>query len=369
MVNKIEKLRTAIASDDWREWKQAIPILGDLLRNPGDISISEASEVVERFCHPKTKWEVKLEMARSVVRLPTTWAAMVIGHLRKDANQYVRQAAKRSQRLLDQKSISEESEYPPPKEAEELVATLIKLGGNEAAKVVGEMQSNAHSLAMKEFAHELSHLIQRLSTPVNIISRRLGPEERDRIAEPMRDLRSGLKAMREFTKELRWLGDGMELSFSRMSADEAIRLAKESVKTVRGVKIRAPRVSDLQFDAAEERLVRALTNILKNAVEASPDSGTVVIDATRSSDEQEIVFRISDQGPGIDSGDHDDIFRMGRTNKRNDGHSGLGLYVARRVIVAEHGGLIHFEPGPDGTGTVFIIRIPVDAPKNKPNQL
>ena len=42
--------------------------------------------------------------------------------------------------------------------------------------------------------------------------------------------------------------------------------------------------------------------------------------------------------------------------------TGLGLDIARRVVVERHLGTIEVLPGPDGTGTVMRVRLPVVRP-------
>ena len=110
-----------------------------------------------------------------------------------------------------------------------------------------------------------------------------------------------------------------------------------------------------------ERLVRALGNILRNAVEASPADGVVIVEVF-SPDEDEVGFRVTDRGPGIPPNQRMNIFRLGATTKRelSPEHHGMGLYIAARVIRMEHDGDIHVDAGPEG-GAVFEIRVPVRA--------
>ena len=357
---RVERIRAALATDDWRIKEAAVQDLIEALRATGELSTEESNEFIDQFCDPKMKWEVKRAMAKGAPRLPIMWAATVLSRLIKDASSYVRQAAQKAKRQIDQAAISEDEDLPRNNVAEDLVARAIKVGGDEAAQVINEVLYNAHSLAMDEFAHELANIIQQVQTPMKMLNRGLGNAEKERVAGPIKDLRAAVRSLTSFTDELRWLARGRELTFEKTNADEVIRAVVMSVKPVRGVQIRAPQIKDLQFDGVHSRLVRALTNILKNAVEASPNKGVVVIEAYRADETREIVFTITDQGTGIPVDQREDIFRLGRTSKRNQGHSGLGLYVARKVVVAEHGGLIVVDDGVQ-RGTVFQIRLPITA--------
>jgi len=102
-----------------------------------------------------------------------------------------------------------------------------------------------------------------------------------------------------------------------------------------------------------ERLRRSLLNLVQNAIQASPASGTVEISLNR--DGQNLVLRVSDQGDGIPPDKQDRIFDAFFTTRQQG--TGLGLALVRKTIEA-HGGTIGFETGP-GQGTDFVIRLPV----------
>jgi two-component system sensor histidine kinase MprB len=102
-----------------------------------------------------------------------------------------------------------------------------------------------------------------------------------------------------------------------------------------------------------ERLSRAVTNVLGNALKWSPEGGTVEVSVAQGS----VVVR--DHGPGIDEADLPLVFeRFYRSPaaRRTTG-SGLGLAIVRHVVEA-HGGSVEATNAPDG-GAVFTLRLPV----------
>jgi len=201
---------------------------------------------------------------------------------------------------------------------------------------------------------------------VNRLKRKLTVKERERLGlqEIITDLNDGASALRTFSKNLQWVSEGKEPEFTKMSTNDVIRHVVDSVKPKRKIKIRAPRREDILFDGVEERLIRALVNILRNSVEASPSGGVIVMDVRLSTNREEVVFRIADQGPGIPEDMREDIFKLGKTTKQAKGRHGMGLYLARQVIVVEHGGDVNVEEGPEG-GAAFFIRIPLAASKSR----
>ena len=133
--------------------------------------------------------------------------------------------------------------------------------------------------AVAEVSHELKNIIQRITTPVNQLGRRLPPEAKEQVADVLSNARRGVQALTEFTKGVEWLVHGRELSFARLSLRAVVKEVVDSVAPSRGITFYVPSSRDFLFEGVNERLVRALANIVRNAVEASPDNGTVIIDA------------------------------------------------------------------------------------------
>jgi signal transduction histidine kinase len=111
--------------------------------------------------------------------------------------------------------------------------------------------------------------------------------------------------------------------------------------------------SALKADVDGPQIVQVLINLLLNAVDASPDSGCIRIEA--ESQDKSSRIRISDQGTGIPEEARVHVFDAYYTTKPNG--SGLGLAVSREIVV-NHGGILNFETGPEGT--IFILELPID---------
>jgi signal transduction histidine kinase len=102
----------------------------------------------------------------------------------------------------------------------------------------------------------------------------------------------------------------------------------------------------------EERfLIRALDNLLRNAVKFSKENSSIKIDV--GSDNMEAYVKVEDHGPGIPTENLGSIFRLGYTT----GGEGRGLYLARRIAAA-HGGRIDVRSAP-GSGATFTYRMPM----------
>ncbi|KYC67438.1 hypothetical protein B4100_0999 [Heyndrickxia coagulans] len=104
------------------------------------------------------------------------------------------------------------------------------------------------------------------------------------------------------------------------------------------------------------RLIVMLGNLLDNAFEAAgkTDHPTVLFFATDMGDD--IVFEISDNGPGMEEAVLAHIFERGFSTKTKETNRGFGLSNAAHAV-SELGGFIEVHSHP-GEGTVFTVYLP-----------
>jgi signal transduction histidine kinase len=108
----------------------------------------------------------------------------------------------------------------------------------------------------------------------------------------------------------------------------------------------------------KEKIDSAIQNIFDNAAKYTPEDGSIKV--FLKSDDKEVEIQISNSGPGIPKENQRNIFstKMARLRKgRHNGSTGLGLFLARKVIMA-HGGKIWFK-SEDGQGNCFYIKLPI----------
>ena len=107
--------------------------------------------------------------------------------------------------------------------------------------------------------------------------------------------------------------------------------------------------------ADEFQIEQALQNILRNAIEAMPDGGTLRVSSAVSDGGACVDILIQDTGHGIPEADKSRIFQSFFTTKIKG--TGLGLTIVQRVL-KNHGGEIVMEQ-PDAGGTRVLVRLPV----------
>jgi signal transduction histidine kinase len=110
--------------------------------------------------------------------------------------------------------------------------------------------------------------------------------------------------------------------------------------------------------ADADRLAQVLDNLLDNAIRHSPSGGEVVITINRETDP--ITCAVADSGPGIPAQHLPFIFerfyRADPSRSRSLGNSGLGLSIARALVLA-HGGDITAH-SVEGQGTTVTFSLP-----------
>lgn len=108
------------------------------------------------------------------------------------------------------------------------------------------------------------------------------------------------------------------------------------------------------------QLQQVLYNLLFNALDAQPTGGRITV--TVVGEDDRVVLRVEDEGPGLPARVRDRLFEPFVSTK--DAGMGLGLSICRR-IVETHGGEIGAADRPGG-GTAFTVRLPVAAGRRSP---
>ena len=108
------------------------------------------------------------------------------------------------------------------------------------------------------------------------------------------------------------------------------------------------------------RLAQLFSNLLNNAAKYSPDGGRV--DLRVVCDGGQAIVSVRDRGAGIPAEMLERVFEsFAQVDQSRDaalGGLGLGLALAKRIAEL-HGGRIHAESDGPGTGSLFVVRLPV----------
>jgi signal transduction histidine kinase len=134
--------------------------------------------------------------------------------------------------------------------------------------------------------------------------------------------------------------------------DECIEACRPAAYE-RRVSVRVEQGDALELTLDKLKIKQALVNVLRNAIDASPLGGTVVVCLARR--DGGVAIEVSDQGPGVAPGDREAVFAPFFTTKERG--TGLGLAIAREFTEA-HGGRLWVE-GADGGGARVVTWLPI----------
>jgi signal transduction histidine kinase len=114
-----------------------------------------------------------------------------------------------------------------------------------------------------------------------------------------------------------------------------------------------------------DRLYRAISNLINNAIHYTPIDGVVAI--RLESSDRHATISVQDNGIGIDPEDlphiFDRFYRVQTDRSRNTGGTGLGLAIARAIVEAHHGS-IQVDSKLD-LGSTFTVSLPIKPNPNK----
>mgnify|MGYP003339745546 FL=1 len=140
--------------------------------------------------------------------------------------------------------------------------------------------------------------------------------------------------------------------------EEAIYQSKVRAEK-KAIEINFVTEDQVDFFGDKKQIVMAISNLIENAINYSPERTVVTIVLKRSDDFAEIT--IKDQGVGIAETDLNRIFerfyRVDAARSRETGGTGLGLSIVKHVI-SNHGGDIQVWSAP-GTGSTFTVLLPI----------
>jgi two-component system nitrogen regulation sensor histidine kinase NtrY len=248
----------------------------------------------------------------------------------------------------------------------------VRFLGNAFNRMVDELAASRRALvraerlaAWREVARAVAHEIRNPLTPIQFALQRLQEEARRPegpraavVAENAGAILKEVHSLQEFVSSFSAVA---QLPEPRFSACDISALVHDAAKLYRGstpVEFRVEVDDHLPLAWADEAQIRrVLVNLVKNALEALPGRGTIVLRALRDSGgpDPSVRLEVEDSGPGMDPVTLERAAAPGFTTKSSG--SGLGLTLVQR-IVDQHSGRFGLESHV-GVGTRAWVMLPV----------
>jgi signal transduction histidine kinase len=225
----------------------------------------------------------------------------------------------------------------------------------------GELLAHAREDVLGVVAHDLRNPLSLIVTTTELLQEEdLDPPRRTQILDIAR------RAGKQMNRLIEDLLDTVQLEsgrFSLVTEDVAVasifRQAEETFRPLadkRRIRLTcmAPHES-VNVRADPLRVSQVLGNLLGNALKFTPENGDVIFHAAPKG--REVVFHVSDTGPGIPPEQIEHLFEQFWQARRNDKRGvGLGLTIAKGIVEA-HGGKIWCESVVGG-GSTFSFTLP-----------
>ncbi|MBT8301809.1 MAG: GHKL domain-containing protein [Maribacter sp.] len=230
-----------------------------------------------------------------------------------------------------------------------------------AAKLARSEREQAWREMAKQVAHEIKNPLTPMRLSVQSFERKFNPEDpniKNKVLEYSKTLIQQIDTMSSIASAFS--------NFAKMPAQQ-----NETLNVVDIVRLALDIFNEpyIHFISDEEeiiakldrtQLIRVITNLVKNAIQAVPDVASPRILVSVASEGDKVKISVADNGIGITDDFIDKIFEPKFTTKTSG--MGLGLGMVKN-IVETYNGSIDFTSQP-GKGTVFTVIFPREQPTN-----
>lgn len=285
--------------------------------------------------------------------------AIVIGFL---LSKYITKSLKTISDKINTTRLEKRNQKIVVDDTSEEISTLV----SSYNSMIDELEESAIQLARsereqawREMAKQVAHEIKNPLTPMRLtvqnFQRKFNPEDENihsKLDEYSQTLIQQIDTMSSIASAFS--------NFAKMPAQQ-----NETLNVVSIVKLSLEIFNEdyIDFSAEQEQiiakfdrtqLIRVVTNLVKNAIQAMPENKTPKININVSTYNEDVVILVSDNGTGISAEIIDKVFEPKFTTKT----SGMGLGLAMvKNIVETYNGTITFNTEKD-KGTVFRVTFP-----------
>lgn len=233
---------------------------------------------------------------------------------------------------------------------------------------IRQLQSQLTSIGMliSTISHGIKGLMTGLDGGAYLLNSGLKKGNQERITKGWDMVQRNMGRIRSMVFDLLYYAKDRELEVETVEAavvaEEAARLFTDKAQAL-NIDLKCDFHPDAgTFDVDPKAIQTMLTNLLENAMDAcrtDPEKPSHGVGFNAYREGRNVVFRISDNGIGMDRETKEKVFSLFFSSKGTEG-TGLGLFIANKIAM-KHGGKIDIESTP-GDGTCFWVHIPAQQP-------
>ena len=230
---------------------------------------------------------------------------------------------------------------------DQLEESAVKLAKSEREQAWREMA--------KQVAHEIKNPLTPMRLTVQSFERKFNPEDeniREKLGEYSQTLIQQIDVMSSIASAF---SDFAKMPTQKREKIEVISVVKLALDIFNEDPIKyLPEVKELHANLDKTQLIRIVTNLVKNALQASEKEENPIIEVKVISQQNNVKITVSDNGKGISEEVKYLIFEPKFTTKSSG--MGLGLPMIKNIIEAYDGNISFTST--DGVGTVFTVILP-----------
>lgn len=253
-------------------------------------------------------------------------------------------------------------DVPPRKGAPEFVVLRNRMREMSTELRLGRVRAleAERATALRESARQVAHELKNPLTPIRFAIARLRREAPDSLSETIDVLEAESRRLEVMARSFAQFGRLPEGPRAPVDLGELVRSVARSA---------VPMDRELSIDVGDDvpmvpghvdALGRALTNVLLNAVDASPPEAPIALRVARTQRNGRAMVEVAvrDEGVGITAARLERIWEPYVTHKA--GGTGLGLAIVRQTVLA-HDGAVEVDSTP-GAGTTMTLLLPETSP-------
>jgi signal transduction histidine kinase/uncharacterized membrane protein YidH (DUF202 family) len=234
---------------------------------------------------------------------------------------------------------------------------------NEKLKALDETKDDFISMASHQLRTPLTSVKGYLSMVLEGDAGKISPSQRQMLTQAFISSQRMVYLIADLLnvsrlKTGKFIIDAAPTNLANLVAEEVSQLVETAAS--RDITLRYDKPSNFPLARLDETKTRQVVmNLIDNAIYYTPAGGHITVEAAHTDDE--VTFRVTDDGIGVPESEQRHLFtkfyRAGNARKARPDGTGLGLFMAKKVVDAQGGSIIFSSR--EGKGSTFGFAIPL----------
>lgn len=308
--------------------------------------------------------EIEHELREFISRLSLVYLVMFVIAIAFAyfLSSYITRSIKTISDKMQQTRLNERNEKIILNKASSEIEVLVAAYNNmidqleeSAAKLARSEREQAWREMAKQVAHEIKNPLTPMRLSVQSFQRKFNPEDKnskEKLAEYSQTLIQQIDVMSSIASAF---SDFAKMPTQKKEEIEVISVVKFALDIFNEKSISyQPKEKELHAFLDKTQLIRIVTNLVKNAIQATDKEENPLVEVVVFSDKNNLKIEVADNGKGIAEEVKELIFEPKFTTKSSG--MGLGLGMIKNIIEAYEGSISFTSK--EGEGTIFTVILP-----------